>query len=75
MVLYNFHQNRIFKQVNYTFKGKLQSMILDSNISKQFWLLRFSWSIQLKNCLPTSTLPDYIFFQALSEKLLDLIHL
>lgn len=75
MVLYNLHQNRVSKQVNYTFKGKLQNMIIDSSISKQFWLLRFLWSIQLKNCFPTSTLSDHILFQALSGKLLDLTHL
>lgn len=36
---YNLHQNRVSERVNQTLKVKLQSMIIDFNLSKQPRLL------------------------------------
>lgn len=71
----NPYQNGVSEQVNCTFEEKLQSMIIDSGISKQLWPLRFLWSVQPKNCSPTSALPDRTPFQALTGKIPDLAHL
>ena len=72
MVPYNPYQNGVSKRVNCTFEEKLRNMIIDSGISKQLWPLGFLWSVQLKNCSPTSALPDCIPFQALTGKLPNL---
>ena len=72
---YNLHQNGVSKQINCIFKEKLQSMIIDSHISKQLWRLGFLWSVQLINHSPTSALPNRTLFQALIRKLPNLIQL
>lgn len=75
MVPYNLHQNSVSKQVNCTFKKKLQSMIIDTYVNKRLWPLGFLWSIQLKNRSLMQAVPDVTLFQALTGKIPDLSYL
>lgn len=75
IVLYNPQQNGVLVHANSTFKEKLWSIIIDSNVSKCLWLLGFLWSIPLKNRLPTRAIPNITPFQAVTREIPDLVYL